>query len=821
MWRDARIGLRRLFKRPGSSLVAVLTLGLGIGASASTLSIVNAVLLRPLPFRNPARLVRVYSVNHAAKGEIWPVSYPDFLDWRSRSRSFVSLAAFTNELLLEVPGREGPELLSAEMVSASYFQLLGVKPVLGRTFLPSEDTTPGGNNVVLLGYEWWRQRFHGDRTILGKSFELNQVSYVVIGVLPRGFQGMSDKAQVWLPISMAVVLPHQQHALDERKSRWLSVIGRLRAGLPVAIAHREMATLTARLAQTYPDTNDQLGALVEPLASAWYGKVRPLLLLLLGGSSLVLLIVFGNLSNLWLAEGIARKPEISLRAALGAEPRWLIREILTESLLLTLAGTALGLWLSMLGTRMLARNGLALRSSVHIGTDLFVVGTVLGLALALGTLFGTVPALLVTRAGLGEVSGSSLQRATAGQGRRWLQSLLIIYEVAFAMILLIGAGAMTADFQRRSRQDLGFPADHLLTLRTMLQGRDYASDERVHSTILSALGRLGSLPGVSSVAFAGPDIPTDPWHAFQVTLENRPDLETRGGPLILRHHVSPGYFQTFGVPVMAGREFSPGDRKGMTPVVLVSYKMSRRFWPGESPLGKRLKLGARDSKRPWLTVVGVVGDIKYEGRDAEERPGPDLYLPILQSVPRTPPILNLVVRSSVPPEKLAPVISREFRRAAPGLPLYDVKTMEERLGEQVADLRLLTFLMIGSAMMALVLAVIGVYGIISCVVGQRIRELGIRLALGATSKELLHLLVGYGLRLTMIGVASGIVIALGLNQWAQSYFHDSMPLSTPLVAAMSISMVSLVCMACYLPAQRALKSKSVVLLLRGLWGADH
>ncbi|MFY9825563.1 MAG: ABC transporter permease [Thermoanaerobaculia bacterium] len=817
MWKDARLGIRRWLKRPLSTLVALGMLALGIGISASVLSLVRAVLLRPLPFKDPSHLVQVASLNQGEKNHAWPVSYPDFLDWRARSRTLSDLAAVTEELLLKVAGPEGPELISGEMVSASYFPLLGVKPVLGRTFLANEDATPGGNNVAVLGYELWRQRFHGDPAVLGKSFELNETSYAVVGVLPAGFHGMSDRAQVWLPISMATTL--QSRALDSRKYRWLSVVGRLRTGLSLQSARQEMAGLAAQLAREYPDTNGEIEAMVEPLASAWFGAVRPLLLLLLGGSVLVLLIVYGNLSTLWVAEGIARKPELSLRSALGAGPRRLVGQTLMETLLMTLTGTALGLLASTVGTPALVRTtGIAFRSFVHVGIDAFVAAAILALALGLGIAFGSIPALAGLRAGLGSVSRGAGQTATVGRGSHWLQSLLIVYEVALATILLLAAGTIAADFRQRSRIDLGFRTDHLLTLRTSLQGQAYARDERVHAMVLHAMDRLRSVPGVSDVTFAGPAIPTDPWHAFHITLENRPELEAvGGGPLILRHHVSPGYFHTLGAPVLKGREFSLDDHAGSIPVVLISQAMNERYWLRENPVGKRLKLGAADSKFPWLTVVGVVGDVKHEGRGGGARPGPDLYLPILQSVARTPPVLNLVLRCSVPPESLAPAVLRELRRAAPGLPAYDVKTMDERLAAQLSETRILSGLMIGSALVALLLSMIGVYGVISYVVGQRTREIGIRMAFGATGKELTYLLVGQGLRLALIGAGTGVLAALALNRLAKGFLHDVAPLAPAIVIAMPLLMICLAGLTCYLPVHRALREKSLAALARGIW----
>lgn len=817
MWKDFRLGIRRRRQSLGATLVILATLTLGIGATATMLTLVRAVLLRPLPFDEAESLVRINSLQNGNQGrEPWPVSFPDFLDWRARNRSFAELSVFTDVLSWKTEGSEGPEVIEGEMVSANYFRLLRVRPLLGRTFLQDEDTKPGGNNVVVLGHELWRRRFGSDPRVLGKSLDLNELPYVVIGVMPERFQGMSDKALVWVPISMATTVPNL--VLDSRKFRWLSVVGRLGSGQTVPNARIDLEKIAADLGREYPETNRDIGISVESLAEAWFGEIRPTLLLLLGGALLVLLISYGNVSNLWLTETIARRPEVCLRAALGADRGRLVLQFMMETLPLTLGGLILGASAAAFGVQALVRAAtVQFRSFIRIEPDPFVLGTISGLTLLCGLLFGSIPAFVGIGSRPGDLPQTG-QAATVDRGRQRLQSLILVYEVALATALLVGASLMVRDFLRLSRIDLGFRVENLLTIRAATQGQSYASDKRLWSILAEATDPLQGLAGVDAIAFAAPAIPTDDWHGFHVTPEDPQGSYPEGQVLILRHHVSPGYFRTLGVPLLQGRDFSPDDRSGTLPVVALSRGAATRIWPQENPLGKRLKLGARDSKFPWMTVVGVVGDIKHEGRGAEARPGPDIYLPFLQSISRKPPVLNLLVRSSGPPTALIPAVIREFRKAAPGLPLYDVRTMEERLALQIHEKRLFTILMVTSALLALLLSLVGVYSVISCLLNQRGRELGIRMALGATAMDLIGLYVWQGVRLALAGITVGILLVLALRGLAQGFLQEVASPDPGLVLGISLVILLLVAAACYIPVRRALKINSLTALTRGVWG---
>jgi putative ABC transport system permease protein len=810
-WEYVRLGVRRSLQAPKPTLVAVAALALGIGVTASALSVIRAVLVRPLPYEDPNRLVLVTSLEKNEEREDWPVSYPDFLDWRARSRSFSQLAAFTRELSLKSQGPEGPELIAGEMVSASYFRTLGLQPAVGRAFSPGEDREPGAAAVAVLSHELWRRRFQADPSAVGSKLDLDEHPYVIIGVMPDGFRGLTDRAQVWIPISMATRI-HPRN-LESRRYRWLSVVGRLSPGQTVDAARRDLDRVAHDLEREHGDTNQDIGVSLETLSHSWFGDLRPVLLLILGGSVLVLLVAFSNVSNLWLVQVAARQREVGIRLALGADRGRVTLQLLTEALLLALAGCLVGLLIAGAGTRKLvAMSGAPFRSFVDVAVDPWVVLSVLGVTLVLAVLFGSLAGTLTVRQLPGSLLQDEGQNATRSRAGMRLQSLLVVHEVALTMLLLVAASVMIQDFQRLTRMNLGFQPGRLLTVRASIQGSELASDTVLQTLIVEARERLGALPGVESVALAGPAIPTDSSHGFTVILEDQASSDE--GTLVLRHHVSPGYFETLGIALRQGRLLRSTDDSRSLPVVVVSESLARRAWPGENPLGKRLKLGPRDAERPWLAVVGVVGDVKHEGWGQEQRPAPDLYLPVLQSAARNPPVLNLLLRTSIVPETVVPGVLREMRRLAPGVPLYDVKTMEERMKAQTTQKRFFTGLVAGSALLATFLALIGIFNLISHSVSQRVRELGIRMALGATTRDLAVLLLGRGIRLGLAGVVLGGIAAAALGRVAERFGFGSP--DPGLFGGTSILLVILVVAASYMPIRRVLKKPLFRALNRAL-----
>jgi putative ABC transport system permease protein len=806
LWRDLRFSARSLRLNPGFTIVAVLTLALGISATAAVFSIGSAVLLRPLPFRAPEQLVLVTGVKAGETAEQWPISYLDFQDWR-RARSVESLAVRTERLSFKLREPGGSDLIPGEMVSANYFELLGVQPVVGRGFARAEDSKPGGNRVAVLSHGLWQRLFGGDRAVPGRTVELNEIPYTVIGVMPAGFHGLGDEAEVWLPISMATTL--NSTYLEDRAFRWLSAVGRLQPGSTADQARTELSAIARQLEQEYPDTNDGIGAEVIPLRRALFGDLRPILWTLLGGSAFVLFIGCTNVANLLLAKAISRQREISLRSVLGAGRPSLIRQLLTESVLIALLGCALGLLIAWLSTGLLVRmSGLHLMSFADVRFDPLVLGVILGIAVLSALLFGVAPAFLASRANLTGVTKEGGRAATSGAGSRRLQSLLIVGEVALALILLLGAGLMMKAFWRMSHVELGFETDHLLTLRLYTRSARVPTEDSMREMIRAVLARVEALPGVASVALCGPDMPTDEYYGLYFDIEGRAAPKPEDQVLALRHHVSPRYFATLGVPVLRGRVFTPRDADPANGVVIVSATMAKRFWPGQDPLGKRLKA----APTPWLTVVGVVGDVRHNGLSDVERPAPDLYLSLLQIVPRTPPVLNLLVRTKVAPEALGVTIQRELDTFIPELPLYDVQTLEQRLSAQMASRRLLVLLMGFFSFSALLLAAVGIYGVISYTVAQRTREFGIRIAMGAQSGDVVRAVLARGVVLALIGIALGLAGGLALTRLVESRFYGANALDPVVLAGTSLLLFAVTLAANYLPARRAVRIDPLVAL---------
>jgi putative ABC transport system permease protein len=807
---DIRFSVRTLSKSPGFTLVSVLTMALGIGALSSIFSVVNAVLLRSLPYENASRLVLVDGVNAKEEGQRWPISYLDLTDWSRRQRSFEALAARTEARPLILRTSAGPELVDGEIVSSQYFRLLGVKPVLGRLFLPEDDAVPGTRRVALLGNDFWHSHFAAEPGVVGKVLEIEDVGYTVVGVLPAGFEGLTDQAKVFLPLSTAATLGADY--TQERGFRWLYAVGRLKDGVTLDKAQKDLDSVGRQLASEFPDTNRNVGAKVTPLAEAWFGELRRKLVILLIGGFFLLLIVCTNLANLILARFVARRRDLSLRMALGARRSGLIRQILTESSLLALLGCGAGLLVARWSTGLLVRaSGIPLKSFVNVDIDLVVVGVILTVSLLSGFVFGLVPALVLSsKLRLYEIFNEVGRRGMQGESHHRFQNTLIIGEVAVALLLLVCAGLMTKGFQRLARTDLGFKDQRVLTLRMSTKGHQYAEDPAVWNLVGDVQQKIGALPGVTSVALEGPGVPTDDWHGTNVlgafvSLEDRPAEESP--LLVVLHLVSPGYFRTLGVQLARGRDILTSDTAGTQKVGLVSESLAREYWKGQNPIGKRLKIGRRDkpNPNPWVTVVGVVSDIRHGGLAADERPAHNVYMALLQKVPRRPASLGLLVRTSVAPQSLVAEIQGRLHTIAPDLPVYDPATLEERLERQTAGNRSFVLLMSLFAVFALALAAVGVYGVVSYSVANRTQEIGVRMALGAQLRDVLRLVVGQGGRLALMGVALGLLLALVVTPVLTSWLYGVSPLDKVILGGMSALLLGVAMLASYIPARRAAK----------------
>jgi predicted permease len=806
LWQDVRFSLRTLSRSPGFTLVAVLTMALGIGALSAIFSVVNAVLLRKLPYKEPDRLVLVEAVNLNDETQRVPFMYPDFDRLRRRLSTFESLAARTEARQFALRTNEGPEMVRAEIVSSPYFPLLGIKAAQGRTFVVEEDRL-GGPRVALLSDRLWRSRFGADRSAVGATIVLNDQSYTVAGVLPAGFQGLSDQAQVWLSLSTTTVLGKDY----EEHLRWLYAVGRVKQGTSFEQARSDLGTVMRQLEADSPVLNKDIRAKAISLTDAWFGELRRKLLILLAGGMLLLLIVCTNLANLLLARFVARRRDLSLRMALGAGRRGLVRQILTESVILSLLGCAMGLLVARSGTGLLVRaSGIQLKSFVNVNMDLVVVGVILVVSLGAGLLFGLVPALVLsTRLRLYEIFNDTGRRG-GGQGdsHHRFQNMLIIGEVALALVLLVCAGLMTKGLQRLQGTPLGFDETHVLTARMSTRGERYKESSAVWNMVPEMQAQIGAIPGVRSVALEGPSIPTDDWVGAYFTLEGRPESE---GPIVgVLHFVSPGYFETLGVQVTSGRDLLASDRDHSGRVAVISESMAKDLWPGQNPLGKQILLGRRNNANytnpnPWSTVVGVVGDLQHGGllRD-DERPTHDVYLALLQQVPLSA-TLGILVRTEGDAARLGPTVLTRLGKIAPDLPIYDPMTLEDRLSAQTQQNRSFVLLMSLFAFFALALAAVGVYGVVSYSVANRTQEIGVRMALGAQLRDVLRLVVGQGSRLALVGVALGLLLAALVTPVLQTLLFGVSPLDKVILVGMSLLLLGVAVAASYIPARRAAK----------------
>jgi predicted permease len=802
---DLRYAWRRLWQSPGFALVALLTLTLGIGATASVASMVSALLLQRLPFQEPEKLVLLDGFkDEDDTRETFPASWLDYQDWRLRTRSFERIALHSLALAFNLTSGGEPERINGEIVTSTYFPLVGIKPALGRVFSPEDDLAAGSPHHVILGDGLWKRRFGGDRRILGRSLVLDGEPYEVVGVLPPGFKGLTDGADIWLPATMSNELLGNTRFLDRRGVRWFLAVARLKPGAGVEQAQSDMDAVSKALAQEFPDTNEGFGVEVKNLQEAWFGDLRFPLFALLGASLFVLLIAWSTIANLLLARAVARQREISVRVALGATRGRLIRQLLTESLLLSLLSCALGLLLAELCTGALVRmSTLQLESFIDLGLSPLVAGAVIVLSLACGLLFGLVPAWLGLRG-----SASGVLRETGGSHgvrRQRFQGALVAAEVALAFFLLIGAGLMIKGFQQYRRTDLGFHPKGLLTARVDVKGKRYAEPGTMIRLGREYLERLQAIPGVKSVAIVGPAMPTDDWYANSFIIEDRLSTTDDGVAFLVFHHVTPGYFSEMGIPLLAGRDFNQTDSENAPLSIIISDEMRQKYWPNESPLGKRMRFGRRDPNAPWHTVIGVVGNLNQGAMQKMEWPGPDVYFALLQFPPLLIPRFTFQIRpqAGVEPLSLAKPVMAALKGTDPDLPPFDVDTMEHRLDKFTAKGRFLVLLMGLYAGIALLLAAAGLYGVLFYSVTQRTRELGIRVAMGAQGGDLVRLVLGHGMLLVGTGLLLGLAASFALNRLFTSMLYGVSATDTLTFAGTALLLFAVAMAATWYPALRA------------------
>ena len=812
---DLRYGLRMLAKNPGFTAVAVLTLAAGIGANTTIFSVVDAVLLKPLPYLDPGRLVMLWE--RRSSGELEKATGPDFLDWRRQNRVFERMAVWPGWPTVEtfnLVSPDGAEKVTGAYVSSDLFPLLGVKPLLGRTFLPEEDTWQG-RRVAVISHELWQSRFGADPNALGATLTVDsygRLDYTIVGILPAGFRFPSD-CRLWLPVGWMGV------RLDERRSgHWHSVLARLKPGVTFSQAQAQMNGIQARMAQQHP--NDLIGseiALVPLLDQVLGPGLRPALFLLWAAVSCVLLIACANLANLLLAREAGRQREIALRLAVGASQGRVARQLLTESVLLALIGGAAGvLW---------AAGGLGLLVNIAAGhmprlqevaVDNTALLYTLGISLVTGLLFGFAPAWQVFRPDMNATlkEGSRTGMGTP-RGKR-LRSVLVVFEIAVSLILLIGAGLMTRSFLHLLKIDRGFQSDHLLTAEFDFSVSGFSSwvepaPNRPQVTLQKIMERIRNYPDIESVAAAS-KLPRDIGNAFtqSVVIKDRPPVARNAFITADFQGVTPDYFRTMGIPLLKGRPFAESDRYEAPWVAIINQTMANRDFPNENPIGKRLALGGRKNpnqpdfsdptgRLPWKEIVGVVADTRTLSRKAETVPA--VYIPYWQYPMQSP---TLIVRTNAKPATIAAAIRSETKAVNRNLPRPILRTMHEVIADSVVQPRDQTMLLSLFGLTALILAAVGVYGVTSYVVSQRTHEVGIRMALGATRNRVLGLVVGQEFKLALLGIGIGIGSALGLTNLLSSLLYGVTPTDPLTFVSVSLILIGVVLLASYSAARRAM-----------------
>ncbi len=790
---DLRFAGRQLGRSPGFTLVSVLTLALGIGATTAIFSVVYGVLMRPLPFLQPERLVRPLAVDPQGK-QHGAFSASNFLDFRAASHTLSGVAGMHGGTLnLSGDGSE-PLRLPAAWVSANYFSVLGVKPLAGRTFAPGEDQT-GAPHVAVLSEEIWHRRFGGDPKMMGRSITLSGDSYQVIGILPQG-QRYPAGAQVWVPLVFS------SEELAQRGAVFFGALGRLAPGATLEAARAEADVIARRLRDQYPGDNKGYieSMTLEPMLDRIVGDVRKPLLILFGAVSLVLLIACVNVANLLLVRAAAREGEIVIRAALGAGRPRIVRQLLTESLVLALVGGAAGVGLAAWALKLLVSSGPPdLPRLTEIGLDPTALAFALGISLATGLLFGLAPALQTSRTNLAGAIREGT-RGSQGRGGTRARGVLVILETALAVVLLAGAGLLIRSFLELQHVDPGFKPEGVITFNLELPTSQYSDEEKLRTVTADLLERMERLPGVTA---AGVTVYGMPFmgrvNVLTFNVAGRPDPEPGKAPILRVAAVTPDYFKTLGIPLLKGRGLTAQDRHGAPRVALLNATAVKKFFPDEDPINKRIEFGPADENGdiPGGEVVGVVGDFKQDALEQEVEP--QIYLAYDQAPQES---LSVVLRSSSP-QLVAEAAKQQVRELNPNLPLYSLQPMTELVSTSTATSRFYMLLLGGFALVSLILAAVGIYGVIAYAVRQRSQEIGIRMALGASREKVVRMVVRQGLVLAVLGAAAGLAGAFFATRWLRSLLFEVSVSDPAIYATVAALLVLVAAVASWLPARRA------------------
>jgi predicted permease len=793
LWQDLRYAARVLRRNPGFTVVAISILALGIGANITIFSVVNSVLLRPLPYPDADRLVFLWSEAPKQNVRERASAYANFSEWRNQNTLFEDLAVF-DPTSVTLTGAAEPEQVMSVHASANLFPLLGVPPLLGRTFTADEEQQKA--RVVVLSHGLWQRRFGSSPGVLGQTLEIDGVSSQVIGVMPELFEFPKKNTQLWEPHTLELNWEGQK--AQRGTGSWL-VVGRLKATVSLQQAQTEMSSIAQRLEQAYPDANKGLGVNVVPFQLQLTGSnVRLALWILFGAVVFVLLIACSNVANLMLARGIAREREMAIRMALGAGRMRLIRQLLTESSLLALLAGAVGLFIARFGIQALlsfSPPNIPHLDSIAIDAKVLAFTTIV--SLLTGMLFGLAPALKISQAHPGEALKEGRSASGGISGRR-LRGLLVITEFSLAVLLLAGAGLLLRSFMQLQAVDPGFDPSRVLLLQTAPALNSTADQWRVFYQQVNE--RIAALPGVEAAGLTE-EIFISGNPTGLITIQGGSSDSSAPARIPFRRDViSEGLFQTLRVPLRTGRFFNAQDNQGAVPVTIINETMARRFWPGEEALGKRFKLGLAQSTGPWLTVVGVVGDMRRQSLERE--PIAQIFLPHLQSPERR---MNLLIRTTAEPTQLAPVVRNEIRSIDKTVLIYGISTLESQLARAVAQRRFQTWLLTLFSALALLLAAVGIYGLIHQSVMLRTREIGTRLALGAQPREVLRLVVGQGLRLALCGIGIGLLAAFALTRVLTGLLFGVTATDPLTFIAAPLVLLLVALLACYLPARRATK----------------
>jgi predicted permease len=804
---DVRFALRMLRKNPGFTAIAVLTLALGIGANTAIFSVVYAVLLQPLPYKDPARLVTVNETTPRV-GSV-SVSYPNFLDWRAASNTFSQMSA-VHQVGFNLSGVSQPESINGDAVSPNFLSMMGIHPLFGRDFSDSEEK-PGTPPVALLSYALWQSHLGGDLNVVGKTISLDGTGFTIVGVLPPDYRSL-DKTDLLIPIG---VWAGNDSGATVRADRGdLIVIGRLAPGATIANARGEMESIEAGLVKLYPDDNAQFGVELHPLRDSFVGDLGPAIIVLSAAVMFVLLIACANVANLFLVRGAARTREIALRIAFGATRRRIIRQMLTESFVLALFGGILGLGLAVAGIQGMGKlipQDMLMGASVNLSGVVFLfLGGVVTLA---ALIFGLAPAAHLANPDVQSELKEGGRSVSSGSAQKRLRGILAVAEISLALILLVGAGLMVKSMYRLMSVDAGFRPDHLLKMEMDLRTQQYSKDPAVINFWNQVLDRVRALPGVESAAI-GTHIPlTDEHGRTDITVEGMAQPAPGNYPHPDYHTISPGFTETLGIALLRGRTFSAADSKGAPPVALVNATLANRFFPNADPIGKRFFFGNQTGNHKpgwtptWITIVGVVADTKLYGLANAARL--EVYEPFLQSPDGE---MTLVVKSGVDPAATTSAIRGVVASIDKDQPIFDISTMNEVVTNSVSTRRITLILLGLFSALALLLAAIGIYGVISYSVAQRTHEIGIRMALGAHRGDVLRMVLKQGGKIAIIGVAIGIFAAVALTRLMARLLFSVSAFDPLTFAGVAILLTIVALAACYIPARRAMRVDPIVAL---------